>query len=444
MTVAATRPTRPKSGASLLIPFTVLFAGFTAGALLAQYLAGALWGLVAAVATIGALRLAELKLSTLEMTGLVVGVTASSLLTADLLSQLPDLLTPLIALKLGGAWLVTGFAASFVIWRRSSPTAGLNVALIWGIAGTLLAPIVVSFGYLTPGTDTVGTSALVTVAAIVALIGGGSTLSGATGIRSLGIGAIVLTITLFAGAQVGFTIIGLIENIANMVNIPNFWPPDFTWAVGQGDWWWLPSWDFGAPTRASPLIETFRIAIISSLLGCLAALPVAFMASTITAPNRLSYLLDKSFMNVIRTVPDLFWAMLFVAGVGVGPFAGVLALFFFSLAIMSKLLSETIDSVDTGPLEAARATGGSHFPAVRVSVFPQVLPNYVAYALYIFEINIRASVVLGLVGAGGIGRVLEAQRAFFRFDRVLALVIVIFTLVFVIEQISVNFRRRLV
>ena len=168
------------------------------------------------------------------------------------------------------------------------------------------------------------------------------------------------------------------------------------------------------------------------------------MASTMTAPNRITYLLDKSFMNVIRTIPDLFWAMLFVAAVGVGPFAGVLALFFFSLAIMSKLLSETIDSIDPGPLEAARSTGGSHFPAVRVSVFPQVLPNYVAYALYVFEINIRASVVLGLVGAGGIGRVLEAQRAFFQFDRVLAVVILIFVIVFTIEQISVGLRRRLV
>jgi phosphonate transport system permease protein len=122
----------------------------------------------------------------------------------------------------------------------------------------------------------------------------------------------------------------------------------------------------------------------------------------------------------------------------------VLALIFFSLAIMSKLLSETIDSVDTGPLEAAHATGSSHFPAVRVSVLPQVLPNYVAYALYVFEINIRASVVLGLVGAGGIGRVLEAQRSFFRFDRVLAVVAIIFVLVFVIEQVSVTLRRRLV
>ena len=126
------------------------------------------------------------------------------------------------------------------------------------------------------------------------------------------------------------------------------------------------------------------------------------------------------------------------------PFGGALALIFFSLAIMAKLLSETIDAVDPGPLEAAKATGSMHLPAVRTSVMPQVLPNYVAYALYIFEINIRASVVLGLVGAGGIGRVLEAQRAFFRFDRVIAIVAVIFLIVFVIEQVSVALRRRLV
>jgi phosphonate transport system permease protein len=155
-------------------------------------------------------------------------------------------------------------------------------------------------------------------------------------------------------------------------------------------------------------------------------------------------MLDRGIMSLIRTVPDLFWALLFVAAVGIGPFAGAIALVFFSLGIMGKLLSETVDAVDPGPLEAARATGSSHFPAVRAAVLPQVLPNYVAYALYIFEINIRASVVIGLAGAGGIGRVLEAQRSFFRFDRVLAIVVLIFVLVFVIEQISVALRRRLV
>jgi phosphonate transport system permease protein len=116
----------------------------------------------------------------------------------------------------------------------------------------------------------------------------------------------------------------------------------------------------------------------------------------------------------------------------------------FSLSIMGKLLSETIDSADPGPFEAAKATGAGHTQAVQAAVLPQVMPNYVAYALYIFELDIRASTVLGLVGAGGIGRVLEAQRAFFRFDRLMAIVIVIFVIVFLIEQVSVYVRRRLV
>jgi phosphonate transport system permease protein len=443
-TVAVTRPVPPRKVATLLIPFAIVLGGFIVGALTAPYLYGVPWGLVAGAGLVIGLRRAGPEVSPLLGLALVGATTAAAVLTAALIPDVSRPLTLSAAIGLGSVWLIPGVASGFLVARRGGVSTGANIAVLWAGAGVLIAPIAVSLGSLEPGEETLGLAPYIVASVVVALVGGAPTVSGATGVRGLGIGAIVLIVTVFAASQVGFSVLQLIENIANISNIPNFWPPNFGWAIGEGEWWWLPSWDFGAPLRASPLIETFRIAIMSSLIGCLVALPVAFMASTVTAPNRLTYLLDKSFMNVIRTIPDLFWAMLFVAGVGIGPLAGVLALFFFSLAIMSKLLSETVDSVDTGPLEAARATGGSHFPAVRVSVLPQVLPNYVAYALYIFEINIRASVVLGLVGAGGIGRVLEAQRSFFRFDRVLALVIVIFVLVFVIEQVSVAFRRRLV
>jgi phosphonate transport system permease protein len=255
----------------------------------------------------------------------------------------------------------------------------------------------------------------------------------------------MVVFTLFAGVSVGFTIPGLIANLADIVNVPNFWPPDFGWAIGEGGtWWWLPSWEFGAPNRANPMVETIRIAVLSTVLGCLVALPLAFWASSLTAANKITYSLAKGFMNLTRTIPDLFWAVIFVASLGGGPFAGAVALLIFSLAIMSKLLSETVDAAEPGPLEAAKATGARHMPAVRSSVLPQVLPNYVAYALYVFELNIRASTVIGLVGAGGIGRVVEAQRVFFRFDRVLAIVILIAIVVFILEGISVTLRRRLV
>ncbi len=244
------------------------------------------------------------------------------------------------------------------------------------------------------------------------------------------IGAVVVAFTLFSAQQVGFSLNRIAENFDNArILLEKFWPPDWEWA---------------RRTVPGPMIETIQIAILAALIGCTVALPIAFWASRLTANNRLLYYLAKSFLNLVRTVPDIFWAMLFVSAIGFGAFAGFLALIMFSLSILGKLLSETIDSADPGPLEAAKSTGARHTQAVQASVLPQVMPNYVAYALYIFELDIRASAVLGLVGAGGIGRILERERAFFNFDRIMAIVIVIFVIVFLIEQVSVYVRRRLV
>jgi phosphonate transport system permease protein len=257
--------------------------------------------------------------------------------------------------------------------------------------------------------------------------------------------AALLVFTVWAGREVGFSFGRITDNIDNArAFIARFWPPDFAWAIGDGDWWWLPSWQFGTEASPNALIETIQIAVLAALIGCTVALPIAFWASRLTAPNLGVYVADKGFLNTIRTVPDIFWAMVFVAAIGVGAFAGLLALIIFAFSIMGKLLSETVDAADPGPLEAAKASGAGHTQAVQSAIMPQVMPNYVAYALYIFEICIRASAVIGLVGAGGIGRVLDTQRKFLRFDRVMAVVIVLFIIVFLIEQVSVYVRRKLV
>ena len=381
----------------------------------------------------------------------MAGAVGSTVLTNVFLPDSPDRLTPNLSLLIGLAWLVAGIAVGMVIYRKERSnirTAGILVG--WAGAGLLALPAAVAYDVLLPlesvigEPDPFGAGTYAFVGLAVGFVGGGALISAATLVNSITIATTVIFLTVYAGAQVGFTIPGLIRNFANITQVPNFWPPDFEWAIGTGEWWWLPSWDFGSELRANPIIETFRIAILACLIGVTLAVPLAFRASKITAIRGADYWLNKGIMNVIRTIPDLFWAMIFATSVGTGPFAGTLALIMFSLAIMAKLLSETIDAVDPRPIEAARATGSHHWPAMQVSVWPQVLPNYVAYALYIFEINIRASFVLGIVGAGGIGRVIEAQRAFFRFDRVLAIVIVIFVIVFLIEQVSVALRRRLV
>jgi len=198
------------------------------------------------------------------------------------------------------------------------------------------------------------------------------------------------------------------------------------------------------PQTVRPLIETFQMAVVACVLGCAVGLPLAFLASRVTTPGPWTLRIDRWTLNVVRALPDLLYALVFVAAVGVGPLAGVLALLLFNIGVMAKLLSETVDAVDTGPVEAAFAVGASRTQMVRSAVFPQVLPNYVAFSLYIFELNIRASTVIGIVGAGGIGNVLNTQMKFFNFDNVGLVVLELFVLVLIIELVSVSLRRRLV
>lgn len=203
------------------------------------------------------------------------------------------------------------------------------------------------------------------------------------------------------------------------------------------------NWAF-FPRTVEPLIETIQIAIIATILGCAIALPLSFIASRVTTPNAWLMRLDRWVLNVIRALPDLLYAMIFVAALSVGVTAGILALVFFNIGVMAKLLSETVDAVDTGPMEAAQASGATHWQTIRASVFPQVTPNYVSFALYIFELNIRASTVLGLVGAGGIGLLLTVQMDMFRYGNIGLIILEIFVLVLLIELASNALRRRLV
>lgn len=209
--------------------------------------------------------------------------------------------------------------------------------------------------------------------------------------------------------------------------LADFWPPDLNFA----------------PRTVDAMVETFQMAVVATTFGSLIALPVAFLASRISAPSSWVLYLDRSVLSVVRSVPDILYAIIFVAALSIGPLPGILALILFNIGVVGKLLSETVDGVDPGPIEAARASGASHAQVVWTAVMPQVLPNYVAYALYTFELNIRASAVVGFVGAGGIGLILDTQRKFFNYDNVAMIVLELFVMVVIIEFISERLRRRL-
>jgi ABC-type proline/glycine betaine transport system permease subunit len=161
-------------------------------------------------------------------------------------------------------------------------------------------------------------------------------------------------------------------------------------------------------------------------------------------PNPFTRGVLRSFNNVIRSIPDLLWALLFVSAVGIGALPGLLALFFFSLAVTTKLTSDTLDGIDMGPIEAANATGANTSQMLRTAVVPQILPAYSSFVLYNFELNLRASAVLGLVGAGGIGNRIQFFRGRGEWEELWGLVFMFFLVVFFVERLSVTLRRRLI
>lgn len=204
-----------------------------------------------------------------------------------------------------------------------------------------------------------------------------------------------------------------------------------------------PDWAFLLRT-IDPWLATLSIAVIATIVGSAIALVVALASSMVTARNRVLYQVTKAIMSVLRSLPDVAWGLLFVAFVSVGTLAGILALIFFNIGIVAKLTAETIDAVDLGPLEAADAAGANGLQRAFAAVVPQILPNYLSYVLYTFELNVRASVVLGMVGAGGIGSTIMVELARFNYDNLSAVIIALFVVVLLIDYVSLWVRKKLI
>jgi phosphonate transport system permease protein len=198
------------------------------------------------------------------------------------------------------------------------------------------------------------------------------------------------------------------------------------------------------PAITGPMVETIQMAIIATTIAAILAVPLALLAAENVTTIKPLYFIMRSILNILRTIPDLVLAVIFVGLFGIGLFPGILALIIFSLGILAKLISETIESVDMDPLEAMKASGANVFQMIWYALIPQVLPQYVSLVLYVFEVNIRASVVLGLVGAGGIGLILQQQLGFYNYPNAMTIIIMIFIVVIVIEYISTKIREALI
>jgi phosphonate transport system permease protein len=204
-----------------------------------------------------------------------------------------------------------------------------------------------------------------------------------------------------------------------------------------------PNWA-ALPVLVEPLVQTLQMAVVGTTQGALLAVPLILLAARNVTRRAWIYFAARTVLNLLRTIPELLYAAILVAVVGIGPFAGILALTVFSMAIIGKLTSESLETIDPGPLEALEAAGANRLKLIRYAVVPQILPAFLSYTLFVFEINVRVSFVLGLVGAGGIGQLLLTALNLFRYQSALVIILVTLVAVIIIDTISVRVRQVLV
>ena len=220
----------------------------------------------------------------------------------------------------------------------------------------------------------------------------------------------------------------LVRDGANIgTYLKDFFPPDFV--------------DWRIYVRA--MIITVHIAVWGTLLAVLAAVPMGLLSSSNVAP-RWVYQPVRRLMDACRAINEMVFAMLFIVAVGLGPFAGVLALAVHTTGTLAKLFSESVEAIDPRPVEGIRATGAHKLVEVLYGVLPQVMPLWLSFTLYRFESNVRSASVVGMVGAGGIGVVLFEVIRGFQYAQTCAVLIILVVCVTLIDLASAQLRQRFI
>lgn len=205
------------------------------------------------------------------------------------------------------------------------------------------------------------------------------------------------------------------------------WPPDLS----------------EVPIFLERAVETVAIATIGTTFAAIIALPIAFLAASNMNPHKASYHFVRMILNSLRGVDSFVFALIFVAAVGLGPFAGLLGVAVHTIGSMAKMFAEWIENAEMESFEALETSGCSRLKVIIYALLPDAWPSFTSIALYFWEFNVRASTVLGVVGAGGIGQELKNSMDLLDFSRLLTILIIISIMVMIIDRVSVNLQRRL-
>ena len=203
-------------------------------------------------------------------------------------------------------------------------------------------------------------------------------------------------------------------------------------------------WYFNLPKYLKLLFETFNMALLATIVGSTLALFFSFLAAKNTSPNSLVFFTIRRILEFFRGVPEIIFAILFVWVLGIGPLAGIIAMTLHTTGSLGKLFSEVHENSNNKPIDALKASGGNWLSEMKFGLLPQVLPNLISYVLLRFEINIRASTILGFVGAGGIGQELYLVFNFNYYEEVSAIILLIILTVVSIDLFSGYLRKNII
>lgn len=233
---------------------------------------------------------------------------------------------------------------------------------------------------------------------------------------------------IFAGNVTGFKFQTIIKRGSQFfIILKDMFPPDFNYMKDV-----VPS-----------LIETIKISILGSLIGSFIAIPFAMLCSVNINKSKIVLNLVRVVMSITRTLPTLIIALISTYIFGLGTFAGTVAIGIFTFGIVTKMFYEKIETVDMGSFEAMEAVGATRVEAFIGAIMPQIMPSYLSICLYSLEINVRAAAILGYVGAGGIGLILNEKIGWREYDKVGMILVMLFITVVIIENASKYIRERL-
>ena len=192
------------------------------------------------------------------------------------------------------------------------------------------------------------------------------------------------------------------------------------------------------------IAETLAMAFLGTVIAAVIAVPLGFLGAKNIVPNWVFHFTLRRFFDTFRGIDGLVWALIFVSAVGLGPFAGVLAIAAGDVMLLGKLFAESIENVDKKPVDGVRASGGGDLHVVRLGVLPQVFPVMMSHVLYFFESNVRSATILGIVGAGGIGLALSDRMRINNWQETAFIILMILVTVAIIDNISRRIRARLI